>query len=150
MRAVPGGEGLAWRGAARYVAGTTVQDAFRTACRLDAVGVACSIDQFGELVGDHHRADRVTDEHLQLAEQVTDLPETTWLSVDLSHLGLDVDPARCAERLAAITSALPAGRRIQVGAEDHSRADAVLGCVLDAAERGLADRLRGEGEFRQT
>ena len=34
-----------------------------------------------------------------------------------------------------------AGRRIQVGAEDHARADAVLGCVLAVAARGLAERL---------
>ncbi len=57
--------------------------------------------------------------------QVRKMPETTWLSVDLSHLGLDVDPQRCVEHLAAIASALPAGRRIQVGAEDYDR---TIGC----------------------
>ena len=33
------------------------------------------------------------------------------------------------------------GRRIQVGAEDSTRTDAVLASVLDVAGRGLADRL---------
>ncbi|MGI8627284.1 MAG: proline dehydrogenase family protein [Geodermatophilaceae bacterium] len=46
-----------------------------------------------------------------------------------------------AEHLAVIAAALPPGRRIQVGAEDLGRADAVLGCVLTVAENGLADRL---------
>jgi proline dehydrogenase len=69
------------------------------------------------------------------------LPEDAWLAVDLSHLGLDVDPRGCADHLAAIARALPEGRRIQVGAEDPARADAVLACVVNAADKGLADRL---------
>jgi len=36
---------------------------------------------------------------------------------------------------------LPPGRRIQVGAEDAARTDAVLGCILDVAGRGLANRV---------
>lgn len=48
---------------------------------------------------------------------------------------MDVDPAGAARSLAAVAAALPAGRRIQVGAEDAARTDAVLGCVLDVAGR---------------
>ncbi|MDQ6744606.1 MAG: proline dehydrogenase family protein, partial [Actinomycetota bacterium] len=103
--------------------------------------VASSIDQFGELVGDASTAARVTADYLSLAEELAALPGDAWLSVDLSHLGLDIEPRRCAEHLAAIAGALPFGRRIQVGAEDHDRADAVLGCILAVAEGGLADRL---------
>ena len=44
-------------------------------------------------------------------------------------------------RLAAIARALPAGRRVQVGAEDAARSDAIVACVQDVAARGLADRL---------
>jgi len=68
--------------------------------------------------------------------------EDAWPSIDLSHLGLDVDVAGCAERLARIARRLSAGRRIQqVGAEDHDRADAILERVLAVAGQGLADRL---------
>ena len=52
-----------------------------------------------------------------------------------------MDAARCREHVAAIASALPPGRRLQVGAEDHARAQAVRDCVIAAAEAGLADRL---------
>lgn len=48
---------------------------------------------------------------------------------------------RCTEHLTAIARALPPGRRVQVGAEDHARADAVLRCVLEVAGLGLAERL---------
>jgi proline dehydrogenase len=61
--------------------------------------------------------------------------------VDLSHLALVAGSSAVAERLAAIARALPAGRRVQVGAEEASHTDDVLGCVVDVAARGMADRL---------
>ena len=137
-RAAPLGERLAWRAASRYVAGTTAAAAARVARELHDRGVSTSIDQFGELVQDTATAGQVTVSYLRLADQVNALPADTWLSVDLSHLGLDVDPPACADHLAAIASRLSAGRRIQVGAEDYSRADAVLACVEAVASRGLA------------
>ena len=36
---------------------------------------------------------------------------------------------------------LSPGRRIQIGAEDAAHTDAILGCVLEVAGRGLRDRL---------
>lgn len=90
---------------------------------------------------DARTADEAAADYRRLAGELASLPETAWLSVDLSHLGLDVAPQRCARHLAAIAAALPPGRRIQVGAEDHTRADGVLASVLTAAEQGLADQL---------
>jgi proline dehydrogenase len=97
--------------------------------------------QFGERVTDAIVADGVVDAYRSLAAVLPPPPADAWLSVDLTHLALDVEPAGAAERLAAITATLPPGRRVQVGAEDAAHADAVLACVLDVAGRGLADRL---------
>jgi proline dehydrogenase len=141
VRALPGGEQRAWSATSRYVAGSTPGDARATVEELAGHGVGSSIDQFGELVKDAATANRVATDYLKLADELTTMSETTWLSVDLSHIGLDFDPQRCLEHLAAIASALPAGRRIQVGAEDYERIDRVLACVLAVAGRGLADRL---------
>jgi proline dehydrogenase len=140
-RAWPMGERAAWKLASRYVAGTTADDAARTARDLDAAGIGSSLDLFGELATDTATADRVTAAYLDLTARIGELPESVWLSVDLSHLGLDLDPDRCRDQLATITSALPAGRRIQVGAEDSGRTQAVQDCVLAVAGIGLADRL---------
>ena len=149
---MPQGERLAWRAASRYVAGTTAEAAFQTARALHDRGVGCSIDQFGELVHDSATAEEVGADYLRLADQVNTLPSDVWLSVDLSHLGLDVDPEVCADRLAAIADRLEAGRRIQVGAEDYGRAEAVMTCVEEVANRGLADRLGAtvQANFRRT
>lgn len=143
VRAVPQGERQAWRAAARYVAGPAVSDAWELAGQLHGRGVGASVDQFGELVADSSTAERVAADYLRLAGALGAQPEGVWLAVDLSHLGLDVDRRRCAEHLSAIVDALPPGRRIQVGAEDYDRAEAVLGCILSVAETGdgLADRL---------
>jgi proline dehydrogenase len=152
VRAVPLGERLAWRAASRYVAGTTADAAVQVAGSLHDRGVGSSIDQFGELVRDTTTAGQVTDGYLTLADQVNALSPEVWLSVDLSHLGLDVDPAGCADGLAAIAARLSAGRRIQVGAEDHGRAEAVLACIETVAGRGLAGRLgaTAQANFRRT
>jgi proline dehydrogenase len=141
VRSVPGGQALAWRAAARYVAGRTVDDAARLVDELSAQGVAASIDQFGESVAELAVARRVGDEYVGLADRVAGMPSDTWLALDLSHLGIDVDPTGCVDRLTAIARALPEGRRVQVGAEDLARTDAILDCLLAVADRGLADRL---------
>ncbi|WP_448618086.1 hypothetical protein [Geodermatophilus sp. URMC 65] len=116
-------------------------EALAVADRLLADGHGVSVDLFGELVTDVDTAVAVVEQYRSLAAALPAPPADAWLSVDLSHLALDVDPAGTADRLAAITAVLPPGRRLQVGAEDARRTDAVLSCVLDVAGRGLADRL---------
>lgn len=141
VRAVPLGERLSWQAPSLYVAGTTAADALELARELHERGVGSSIDRFGELVEDVAVAERVGSGYLALADACADLPDETWLAIDLSHIGLDVDPQGCVARLAAIAERLPPGRRIQVGAEDHKRADAVPSCVSAVADKGLADHL---------
>ena len=152
VRRAPNGERLAWRAASRYVAGPDAATAVQRARDLAADGVAASLDLFGELVRDPAEADRVTADYLTLADQLAALPEDVWLAVDLTHLALDTDPAGCAGRLAAIAGQLPEGRRLQVGAEDHDRAEAVLTCVETVAGRGLSGRLgaTAPANFRRT
>jgi proline dehydrogenase len=141
VRILPGGERAAWRAAARYVAGRDRPEALNVASGLLAGGHGVSVDLFGERVDDPSTARRVVEDYRTLAATLPGPPADAWLSVDLTHLALDTDPGGAADRLAAIAGALPPGRRVQVGAEDAGRTDAVLSCVLDVAGRGWADRL---------
>ena len=141
VKGAPGGEAAAWRAASRYVAGRSRADALDRAASLLVQGHGVSVDLFGEQERDPAVADRVMEQYVALAGALPPPPADAWLSVDLSHLALTTDAAAAAERLAAIAAALPAGRRVQVGAEEAAHADAILGCVLDVAARGLADRL---------
>jgi proline dehydrogenase len=141
VKLVPGGERAAWRAASRYVAGRSRSDALATVADLLEHGHGGSIDLFGEHVRDVAEADRVLEQYLLLAGSLAPAPADVWLAVDLSHFAVGADASGAAERLAAVAQALPAGRRIQVGAEEALLTDAVLACVLQVAERGLADRL---------
>ena len=141
VKRAPGGEAVAWRAASRYVAGRSRDDALDTAARLLGQGHGVSVDLFGERVRDPAVADRALEDDLALAGAVPVPPADVWLSVDLSHLALGTGASAVAARLAAIARALPAGRRVQVGAEEAAQTDAVLACVLDVAADGLADRL---------
>jgi proline dehydrogenase len=141
VKRLPSGEAAAWRAASRYVAGKRGSDAIATAGMLLEQGHGVSVDLFGERVSDPVIADRVLEDYVGLAGALPSPPADAWLSVDLSHLALGTDSSAVADRLAAIARALPAGRRVQVGAEERAATDAILACVLDVAARGLPERL---------
>jgi proline dehydrogenase len=141
VKTLPLGEAAAWRAASRYVAGRSRDQALATATTLLERGHAVSVDLFGERLSDPAAADRVLEDYVELAAALPSPASEVWLSVDLTHLALDTDASAATDRLAAIARALPAGRRVQVGAEDAARSEAILACVLDVAARGLADRL---------
>ena len=138
VRTVPGGERGAYRLARRYVAGTRPEDALAWSHRLAAAGLASSIDFFGENICDPIEADRVTDHYVALARTLERGRNNTFLSIDLSHIGLDQPGEAVQQRLERIAAALPAGRRIQVGAEQERRADGILAAVSAVARTGGA------------
>lgn len=125
----------AYAAARRYVAGETIQDMLQVVAGLRDQGIAASVDCFGELVADPAAAERATADYVQLATTRAQV-EDAWLAIDLSHIGLDVSVDACRRHLAAIVEALPAGRRIQVGAEDTSRTDPILEIVTALAAQG--------------
>jgi proline dehydrogenase len=135
VRAFPGGERAAFQRASGYVAGVGRVDAFDRVRALAAKGLASSIELLGKSVTDPGRADRVTDAYVALARQLEELPEGTYLSIALSHIGLD---GRVDQRLARIADALPRDRRLQVSGEEERRADRILGAVLAVARAGGA------------
>jgi proline dehydrogenase len=133
VRNAPGGERTAYRLASRYVAGASADDALATARRLAAQGVESSIDFFGENVTDPGEADAVSDAYVALAARIE---APTFLSIDLSHIAIDEPGDGARRRLERIAAALPAGSRIQVGAEQIARVDRILDAVLAVARAG--------------
>ena len=135
VRRFPALERRAYRAARQYVAGGTRDQALDVVGRLHADGIAASVDFFGELVADRAAAERATADYVELAKAI-ERADGAWLAVDLSHIGLDVSVDFCRRQLATIIEALPAGRLIQVGAEDSSRTDPVLDVVTALAGLG--------------
>jgi proline dehydrogenase len=135
VRGARGGERAAARLASRYVAGPTIDDALAVARDLAAHGIGSSIDCFGESVTDRTVADAVVADYLELAAALERAPDGTYLSVDLSHLGVDL-PDGATGRLRTIAEALPAGSAVQVGAEQIDRADRILAAVTEVRRSG--------------
>jgi proline dehydrogenase len=131
------GEEVAWRAGHRYVAARDEAGAFAVARDLASRGFATSVDLFGEHVHDPAEAEAVVDAYVGLAGRLGTLPGSAWLALDLSHVGVDLGRDACVDALARICAALPAGRRLQIGAEDAARCDAILDVVLTAHARGL-------------
>jgi proline dehydrogenase len=141
---VPGGRDRAWRSARRYVAGEAAADAVAVARRLEGTGLGASVDLFGERTAAAGAAD-VARRYVELCANLAGATgERTWLSLDLSHIAFD------AALLDAIASAVPAGRRLQVGAEEAAVAGRVLDLVVGAARRGHRLEATLQANLRRT
>jgi len=141
---VPGGRDRARRSARRYVAGEDAADAIAVARRLDAARIGASIDLFGERTG-AEAAPAVAERYVALCERLAGTTgDRTWISLDLSHIAFD------AGLLETIASAVPAGRRLQVGAEEAAVTDRVLDLVLGAAARGLPVEVTLQANLRRS
>jgi proline dehydrogenase len=127
---------LAFRHARRYVAGLDEDAALAVVRTLQGEGLAASVDLFGEDVDDARVADSLVDRYLALAARLQAYPGS-YLSLDCSHLGLVADARACGLRVAAIARGLPSGMRLQLGAEQSERADAIQEIARGAVRGGL-------------
>jgi proline dehydrogenase len=126
---------IAFRHARRYVAGLNADAALAVVRDLRESGLVASIDLFGEDVDDAATANGVVERYLSLAEALAGYPGT-YLSLDCSHLGLDADVRACGQRVQQIAKRLPSGARLQLGAEQSWRTDAILSVAFAAAAGG--------------
>ena len=150
VRSIPILERTSYRLAKRYVAGLVFEDACRTVERLAQVGLAASIDFFGEQVADAEEAARAVDQYLVIAGRLSELPAETSIALDLSHIGIDVSRDFCRRRLERIVEALPGRGRIDIGAEDSGRTDAVLDVVLQVARAGAPLQMTVQANLRRS
>ncbi len=135
--------------ATRYLAGLDEDAALALASTLAGEHLTSSLDLFGESTRDPGRADAIADRYVTLARRL-DASLATDLSLDCSHLDLDGDPAGCARRVRRIAEALPAGSRLQLGAEESRRTDATLAIAISAARDGLAVMATVQANLRRS
>ena len=95
--------------ARRFVAGESVAEAIAAARRVEAAGMAQTLDFLGESVATMAEADRATRAYLATINEIAAAGIGRNLSLKLTQLGLTVDRATCVDNL----------RRILDGATPH-------------------------------
>ncbi len=76
--------------AGRYIAGDEMKDAVDAALRLNADGIAATIDNLGENVKDKKEAARAVREYLSLLDTIKRTKADSTVSMKLTHMGLDI------------------------------------------------------------
>jgi proline dehydrogenase len=77
----------------RFVAGTSVADALRAAQAVNQKGLSVSVDNLGENVTSAEEARASAQLYHELLDEVARLQINANVSLKLTHMGLDVDPA---------------------------------------------------------
>lgn len=118
---------LLLRAARRYIGGTTRAECLETVALLNAAGHAATVDYMGESTRDAALAEREADEFVALAAEIKLRGLDSSLSLDLSHIGLAVDPRLALENARRIaTAARDIGSELIISMEGSERTDAIL------------------------
>ena len=124
-------------GAARFVAGETLDECVLVLRRLNEMGFVTNTTLLGEDVDDAAAATRVVEEYLRVLDRLAQERLRTNLSVKLTHLGLDLgEDVAFANVGRLVGRASEHGQFVRIDMEESRRVDATL---------RIYRRLRGEG-----
>jgi proline dehydrogenase len=94
--------GLARKFALRFVAGEELSEAVEASRDLNAANITVTLDHLGESVTNRSDADKARDSALAILDQVSANGLEATVSVKLTQMGLDLDPALAADNMRAI------------------------------------------------
>ncbi len=112
----------------RYIAGPTVEDAFRVVRDLRRDGAMATLDILGEFTRSPEEAEAHADAYQELARRISadGLPETN-ISVKLTALGLLLDQELCLRNLRKVLTTIQAlGNFVRIDMEDSRCTDATI------------------------
>jgi proline dehydrogenase len=112
---------------ARFMPGERVEDALAAASALGRQGLASLLTCLGENVTVPEEADRVTGHYSDVLARIAASGLDGEISVKLTQLGLDIDPARCLKNLRALVERARTQRAwIWIDMEQHTYVDVTL------------------------
>jgi proline dehydrogenase len=115
------------RVAARYVAGSTLDDALRVVADLNRQGAMATIDLLGEEVSERAKALAAVEEYLRVFAAIAERGLDANVSIKLTLLGLKVDESFCRDNVDRIAAAArQRGNFVRIDMEDHTCTDATL------------------------
>jgi proline dehydrogenase len=93
---------MAKRLTARFVAGETIDEAVAVAKVLQGKGITVSLDMLGESVAQPAEAEQARDTYLAMLKAMQAAGVEVNVSVKLTQMGLDIDPALCERNIRQI------------------------------------------------
>ena len=130
---------FAKRAVRRFMPGEDLASALGAAQSLHAEGLGSVVTALGERVTNRAEAEAVRDHYLQVLTEIERRALPTQPSVKLTHLGLDIDRALCAQSLRTLAErAAVTGSFVWVDIEESHYVDATLDVfrqVRDACDR---------------
>jgi proline dehydrogenase len=112
---------LLWRFSRRYIAGTSLEDAYRVVADMNEAGCSATIDVLGEDITTEEQVAAALQLYLRAIREISAAKLDCGVSVKLSELGLRFDPARCKEAmLVLLAAAREHGLFVRIDMEDSS------------------------------
>jgi len=113
--------GLVWRFSRRYIAGTTLEDAYRCVRKLNAVGCTGTIDVLGEDITNPDQVAAALALYRNALDGIQSNELKCGISVKLSELGLRFDEGGCRAAMhALLESTADHGNFVRIDMEDSS------------------------------
>lgn len=117
------------RAVSRFMPGESFEDALAAARSLAGLGMGSIVTHLGENVNSRDDAAAEVDHYAMVTRTLQSSGLDTEISVKLTHLGLDLDPALCDDLLARIAErARGAGIRVWIDMEGSAYTDRTIEC----------------------
>jgi proline dehydrogenase len=127
---------LIWRFSRRYIAGTRLQDAYRTVGEMNASGCSATIDVLGEDITTPEQVDAARNLYLKALRNIESFGLDCGISVKLSELGLRFDVDRCKEAMDTLVSnAKDLNNFVRIDMEDSSVTTVTLDIYRELREQ---------------
>ncbi|WP_127579744.1 proline dehydrogenase family protein [Paenibacillus koleovorans] len=108
-------------GASRFVAGVELEEALDSVRRLNAQGIAATLDHLGEFISTPEEAKEATSYCLSTLDAIHEAKVESHLSLKLTQLGLDLSRELCLANMRSILSrARQYGNFVRIDMEDYS------------------------------
>jgi len=128
------------KAADRYLGGETLEETLNKAVVTNGDGFKSSIEFMGENISEEIKAVTATEEFIRICESIGSLKLNSTVSLDLSHIGLDVSKDLCLDNLLKICAAASIyGIEVNLSAEATHQTDHVLNMYKRACD--LTNRL---------
>jgi proline dehydrogenase len=110
----------------RFMPGENADDALAAAQRLEGNGLRTILSHLGENVADRAEAEAVTEHYLEVLEKIRERGLQSELSIKLTQLGFDLDPAFCLDNFLRIAARAPREKTLWIDMEQSPYVDPIL------------------------